>query len=139
MVAAYQGLARKIELGFITSKGNPAKYQGGFAALIEAINSIFDRFLTVIGNIPTPVVVLDKELKVQYMNSVAQEAAGSDFQDKTCKQIFNRDDDGSGTDALRKAVESKSASSGETRAHPRGRDIDITYTAIPMLDNGWKT
>ncbi|MDR0827992.1 MAG: methyl-accepting chemotaxis protein [Desulfovibrio sp.] len=134
ILADYLDLERKIEYGEIAVQNDAGKYSGGFATLVKGTNNILSRFIAVIDSIPTPVVVLDKDLKIQYLNGIAKKTAGNDFRGKTCKQLFNRDDDGSETDALQKAVESKKPSAAETRAHPRGKDIDITYTAIPLLN-----
>jgi methyl-accepting chemotaxis protein len=68
------------------------------------------------------------------MNNAARTAAGEDFQGKTCQQVFRLEDGGSEADALRKAVMSKKPAGNETKAHPQGKDLDVGYMVIPMLD-----
>ncbi|MCC8195155.1 MAG: methyl-accepting chemotaxis protein [Deltaproteobacteria bacterium] len=133
VLSDYQRLEKDIENGRLTSRGEPSQYEGGFATLIQGTNGILDRFLTVLENIPSPVVMLDGTLKASYINTVARDLAGSDYTGKTCFELFARDDFGTGDDALKKAVETKAPASGETRAHPGGVDMDIRYNAIPML------
>ena len=64
--------------------------------------------------------------------------AGDDYSGKSCQQLFGREDYNTETCALRRAVEGRKAFSSETVAHPRGRAIDVSYTAIPMLDSSGK-
>jgi methyl-accepting chemotaxis protein len=130
----YLNLERKIESGAIAEKADAKKYHRGFSVLVEGTNSILACFNTLIDNIPSPVVILNKDTRIEYMNNAAMAAAGSDFKGKTCKQVFNRDDDGSESDALRKAQNTGLPAGGETTAHPRGKEMDISYTAIPIKD-----
>lgn len=132
VLGEYQRLGTDVEYGALETRGDEAKFQGGFATLIKGTNDILDRFLTVIENIPTAVVMLNGELKAVYINKIARTLAGEAYIGKTCFELFARDDFGSPTDALKKAVDSKSPATAETRAHPQGRDMDISYTAIPM-------
>ncbi|MDR2744786.1 MAG: methyl-accepting chemotaxis protein [Desulfovibrio sp.] len=127
-------LEKNIEAGAITRKGDAGKYHGGFSTLLNGINSILTCLNTVIDNIPSPVIILDKEARIEYMNGAAQAVAGSEYHGKTCKQVFNLDDDGTSVDALAKAAASRGPASGETKAHPGGKDMDVSYTVIPMFD-----
>ena len=130
----YQGLEKSVESGNLGAVGNTDKFRGGFATLIRGTNAILGRFLSVLENIPSPVVVLNEDLKASYINTVARKLAGEEYRGKTCFELFARDDFGSNTDALKRAVESKAPASSETRAHPQGKTMDISYTAIPMLN-----
>ncbi len=134
VLSEYQRLEKDVEKGRLASRGEPARYEGGFATLIQGTNGILDRFLTVLENIPSPVIMLDDKLKAAYINTVARDLAGDDYVGKTCFELFARDDSGTNDDALKKAVETKAPASAETRAHPGGVDMDIRYNAIPMLD-----
>ncbi len=131
----YRRLENLVEVGHIGEKGNAKQFEGDFANLINGTNSVLGRLTAIIDSLPSPVVVLDKELRACYLNRVAQTLAGSDFNNKTCHQLFAREDDGSPGDGLRKAHQTKQPASGETVAHPQGKALDITYTAIPMLNN----
>lgn len=130
----YQNLEKDIENGKVTSRNNEAKYKGGFATLIRGTNEILNRFMTVLENIPSPVVMLDKNLKATYINTAARNLAGSSYEGKTCFELFAREDFDSPNDALRKAMQAKAPASGDTIAHPQGKSMDIHYNAIPMLD-----
>jgi methyl-accepting chemotaxis protein len=134
ILADYLLLEKKIESGIINQKADSGKYHGGFSVLVNGTNNILSRLNMVIDSIPSPVVILNKDARIEYMNGASIAVAGSDFQGKFCKQVFNRDDDGTETDALTKAMTTRHPASGETRAHPGGNDLDVSYTAIPFLN-----
>ena len=134
----YQKLEERIEGGELDVKADPNAYKGGFSTLVSGTNAILERFLLVLENIPSPVVVLDKELKTTYLNAVGRNVAGKDYKGKTCKQLMDREDFGTPADALKQAVASLRPASGETAAHPQGSNMEVSYTAIPMLDHHGK-
>ncbi len=129
----YRKVEQDIECGRLNVKGDPGAYKGGFAELMKGTNAIISRFLMIVDNIPTPVVIVDKAARSVYANELARAVAG-DCMGKTCKEIMAREDYGSSSDALRQAMETLRPSSAETVAHPLGKNLDITYTAIPLLD-----
>jgi methyl-accepting chemotaxis protein len=133
MLAEYKRLENEIGHGVLTALGNRGEFKGEFAALIHGTNNILTRFRTVVDSLPSPVIMMDGDTKLRYMNIAGQEVAGSDFQGKVCKQLFNREDDGTPGDALQRAVQTKERATAETRAHPKGATLDISYTAIPLL------
>ncbi|MDR2696062.1 MAG: methyl-accepting chemotaxis protein [Deltaproteobacteria bacterium] len=134
----YQKLERHVEAGELETRGDPAAYRGGFAAMIAGTNSILGRFLHIVESIPSPVVMLDRDLKVTWLNGAGRTVCGADYRGKTCKQIMEREDSGTPNDALHRALESLKPSGGENVARPQGKQMDISYTAIPMLDAGGK-
>ncbi len=134
VLADYTVLADEIGNGKLGVQGDVSKFKGGFATLMSGTNSIIKSFRTIIDNIPSPVVMLGADLKANYINTVAIELAGADYQGKTCKQLFAREDFGSEKDALQVAVNTKRRAAAETKASPQGREMEISYTAIPMLD-----
>ena len=136
IVTEYSGLETDFENGKLNATGDASKFKGEFAELVKGTNSILNRFRMVLENIPSPVVMLDKNLSATYLNNVAKELAGDDYLGKTCQQLFGREDYFTETCALKKAVDTKRPAYGETIAHPQGKQMDISYNAIPMLDAG---
>jgi methyl-accepting chemotaxis protein len=134
MLDEYKRIENEVGHGILTVLGNAGEFRGAFATLINGTNNILTRFRTVVDNIPSPVIMMNSETRLQYMNTVGQELVGSDFRGKFCKQLFDRDDDGTPHDALKKAVQTKQRAAAETQAHPKGVTMDISYTAIPLLD-----
>ncbi|MDR2892731.1 MAG: methyl-accepting chemotaxis protein [Deltaproteobacteria bacterium] len=138
IVREYNELEKRVEVGDFTIQGDVKKFSGDFANIVRGTNNIMARFRTALDNIPSPVIVLNKELKASYLNLVAQELAGPDYRGKTCGELFHREDYGTAADALTKAAQTGVKASAETVAHPRGLNLDISYTAIPLLDSSGK-
>ncbi|MDR1856866.1 MAG: methyl-accepting chemotaxis protein [Desulfovibrio sp.] len=102
--------------------------------IVEGINACIGRLNEIIYEIPSPVIVLDGERKIHYINQAAERVLGTDYMGKVCKQLMNRDDDGTPTDALSIAIREGRPATSETVARPQGKAMDITYTSIPMRD-----
>jgi methyl-accepting chemotaxis protein len=136
IVEKYLDLEAKVKAGLLDTVGDAEKIGGEFAVLIKGTNGIMSGYLNVVDNIPTPVLMLSKDGKAEYLNGKARELAGSEYRGKSVGQLFTREDEGAPEDALRKALESGQAAGAETRVHARGKDMDIAYTAIPILNKG---
>ncbi len=132
IAAEYAGLEQRIEGGYLDVQGDVSKFSGGFATLLQGSNNILRRMGMIFDNIPSPMVMLNKDLKAAYLNASARELAGSDYRGKTCAEMFCREDYGSSSCGLMNAVNTSRISSGETVARPRGKRMDVRYTAIPM-------
>jgi methyl-accepting chemotaxis protein len=74
---------------------------------------------------------MDVERRFIYMNKESRAVCGDDYKGKT--GLMQREDRGTPADASQKAITTLRPASNETRAHPRGKAMDISYTAIPML------
>ena len=135
MLSSYRKLENDIENGELLAKADPGQFEGDFATLIKETNTITGRFSEVLENIPSPVVMLDKGLKATYLNEAARKLAGEGYKGKTCYELFKRDDFDTAQDGLSVAIRTGKPATGETTAHPQGRNMDIRYTAIPMYDS----
>ena len=134
IVREYGSLEERVREGDLNATGDEAKFSGDFATLVKGTNAILGQYRTVLENIPSPVIVLNKDLNALYLNRVARDLAGEDYRGKTCQQLFGREDYMSQACALKKAVDTKKPAHGETTAHPQGKTMDVGYSAIPMLD-----
>ncbi len=130
----YTVLRRSISAGRIENKGDLSKYEGDFKTLMEGTNRIIDSYLAIIENVPSAVVMLNAQQEICYVNAAGRSACGQGFMGKTCKEIMNRDDSGTASDALMKAIQTRKPANGETMAHPQGKDLHIKYFAVPMLN-----
>ena len=131
---SYADIETKIIHGDITAQADPSQFNGEFAGLIQATNGICNHFCRMINGMPSPVIIMNPEHKILFMNQIAQDVAGTDYRNKTCKQMFNRDDDGTPQCALDKAFRTNKPASSETVAHPGGKRMDIVYNSLPLQD-----
>ncbi len=134
MTAEYNRLEKRIEEGYLDIQGDTGKFSGEFANLVQGTNNILKRMALIFNSLPSPMVMLGSDMQAHYMNRAGQDVAGTDYQGKTCKELFAREDFGSSSCGLTNATRSGRPASGETVAHPRGSRMDISYTAIPLND-----
>ncbi|MDR1857796.1 MAG: methyl-accepting chemotaxis protein, partial [Desulfovibrio sp.] len=130
----FDGLTKKIVNGDILASGRDHLYKGGFQQIVKAVNASLKRLTGIIDEIPSPVVVMDVNVKIRYLNKAGQSVVGTDYAGKSCKELFHPDDDGSPTDALAMAIREKRPASAETPTHPAGHTMYVSYSAIPMFD-----
>ncbi len=135
IITEYEELGVKIRNGYLDSYGEAQKFDGDFSTLIKGTNRILDSFKALLENINSPVFVLDKNLKATYANAITRSLVGEDYMGKDCKTLFNNEDDGTTQDAVLIAHRTKRPAANETVTRPQGRQIDVTYSAIPMLSS----
>ncbi|MDR2489125.1 MAG: methyl-accepting chemotaxis protein [Desulfovibrio sp.] len=134
IIAEYRILENNIAAGNLDASGDSAQVSGEFAALVRETNLILERFRVILDSLPSPIVMLGTDLHIRYMNAAARALAGTDYRGKTSADVFRAEDAGTPADALARAAETRRAHRGETRAHPGGKTLDITYAAAPMLN-----
>jgi methyl-accepting chemotaxis protein len=138
IIQEYQTLEKDVTHGALNAVADTGKFTGEFAVLVEKTNAVLLRFRRIVDSIPSPVIMLDQDLKAAFVNAAARELTGDNYRGKTCKELMNRDDSDSAACGLKLAVEGKRPAGGATRIHPQGKDMDVHYTVIPMLDHEGK-
>ena len=134
VITEYENLEKRVETGDIDTKGDDSRFSGEYAHLIRGTNAILEHLLTIIDHIPAPALILDKDLKIRYVNQVARGLLGPDCRGKTDGEVSHREDNGTASCALTRAAATGKPASAETVAHPGGKRMDIGYSAIPMFD-----
>ena len=131
----YAKLEKRVLNGQLDAKLDTGEYKGGFAKLVEDINDVLNRYIMILDTIPTPILVMSKNLRVSYINARGRDFAGSDYKGKPEKTISNRKDADTPADALKKAVATLMPAAAETTAHPRKNvSLYISYANVPFLD-----
>jgi len=130
----YRELERGIEEGQLDAAGDPSHVSGEFADLISGTNAILERFRMVIDSIPAPMVILDTAINVRYMNTRACNLTTTTYKGTAYNDLFRPDDAGHTDCALKQAYASGKSCSADTRIHPGGKDMDISYTSIPVFN-----
>ena len=138
IVTEYAQLEKDVELGRLDSHADASRFKGAYANLVSGTNALLNKYRVILDNIPTPVAILSPDNRAVFLNTQAKSLAGDDYAGKSCKDLFARDDDGSSVCGLRRSLETGKPASGETRAHPKGKDMDVSYSAIPMPDSAGK-
>ncbi|MEW6171644.1 MAG: methyl-accepting chemotaxis protein [Bacillota bacterium] len=124
-------------VGKLDSRGDVEKINTEFQGIIQGMNEIMDTLVSHINAVPVPVMIIDKDFTIQYMNGTGaallaltqQQVVGT-----KCYDHFKTSDCHTTNCACATAMQHGRVTSRETDAHPRGMDLDIAYTGIPVKD-----
>jgi PAS domain S-box-containing protein len=92
---------------------------------------------TIADQLPAPVMAIDRDFGIAYVNEAASRLLGAspaELIGKKCYDLLRTDQCGTPRCACRMAMDSGQVTTQETIAHPQGTKMDIRYTAAPMLD-----
>ncbi|MFA6978884.1 MAG: methyl-accepting chemotaxis protein [Ignavibacteriaceae bacterium] len=117
----------------ITSKDEFGTLATTFNAMAEKI----EMQIKYLDNLPTPVMIIDKEYNVTYMNRKGAEVVGK-TQDgcsaQKCYNLFKTEHCNTPECRLNQAMAQRVTRAGETIARPQGKDVHIMYTGSPVLN-----
>ncbi|NOX18017.1 MAG: HAMP domain-containing protein [Chlorobi bacterium] len=88
--------------------------------------------------LPTPVLVIDKEFNLLYINKVGQELVDKNLkecQKYKCYDLMNADHCKTEDCRLHMAMQDRQTHGSEQIARPNGHKMDIMYTGSPVIDN----
>lgn len=129
----YTGAPLKNEKGEITGV---LEYVENITSIKEVITDANTK-VDYLNNIPTPVMVVDKELNVKFMNPVAAKAVGETPQSvigKKCFNLFKTHDCNTAACKVAQAMNQNGVFTGDTEANLPGGKLPIRYTGAPLKD-----
>ncbi len=112
--------------------------------LAGSFNSMAEKIATQIQyleNIPTPVMIIDNDFNIQFMNKKGAEIVGKNHKEvvgQKCYDNFKTGDCKTENCALYKAMKRDNIFSQETIARPNGYELPILYTGAPVKNRGGK-
>jgi methyl-accepting chemotaxis protein len=123
--------------GRLETRGDMEKFSGDFAKIVKGVNTTIETLVGHINQIPTPVMIIDKDFTIRFMNR-----AGADVIGKPEKQLiggkcydhFKTSDCRTPNCACDKAMKTGSSETSETDAHPGGKELFINYNGVPIKD-----
>ncbi|MBI9071160.1 MAG: HAMP domain-containing protein [Melioribacteraceae bacterium] len=130
-------LAGAVEKGQLTKRADAAKHEGDFREIVSGVNNTLDSFVGFINSIPTPVMLIDKDYNINYMNNVGAEIGGKSPEQligTKCYNHFKTGDCNTEKCACSRAIASSQKSSSETYAKPGNNNLEIAYNAVPTKD-----
>ncbi|WP_457571651.1 methyl-accepting chemotaxis protein [Desulfovulcanus sp.] len=134
MVSEVKTTANEIRHGRLRYRSSAKGFSGEFAGMLEDINSLADVFVNDIDNLPQPVMAIDKDFNVLYLNETGKKLAGSDAEGRKCYEVFKTSDCQTERCACARAMRSLQKVTSETDAHPGGLDLEIEYFGLPICD-----
>jgi methyl-accepting chemotaxis protein len=135
-------LSQTVEDGKLTVRADAAKHSGDFRKIIEAVNSSVGRLVGFLDTMPMPVMVIDNQYNIQYMNQIGAKVGGkmpTEVLGSKCHDHFRTSDCRTEKCACNMAMRDGRSASRETDAHPGSLNLDIAYTGIPLRNSQGQT
>ena len=116
------------------------EYKGDFNEIKNNLNLMIDRVgsqIENLANIPTPVMTVDKEFNITFMNRTGAKLVGLspvECEGKKCYDLFKTLHCRTPECRCGQAMQSGETVTGETVASPAGLDVPIQYTGAPVKD-----
>ncbi len=135
LVNETNSLVKTAVAGRLDKRADHSLFQGEYSNIIKGINRVIDTLVGHIDTIPTPVMIVDKEFNIQYMNKAGVglgDTTNEQLIGKKCSSYFKTshcNTDECGCDA---AMKNDRTVSAETDAHPGAHNLEIAYTGTPM-------
>ncbi|MDF3001250.1 MAG: chemotaxis methyl-accepting receptor [Bacillota bacterium] len=123
--------------GNLLARGDEARYDGGFAKIVSGVNLTLDTLVGYINEMPAPVLIIDREFTVRYINHTGAallEKAQEEVIGEKCWDEFQTSQCHTEKCACFQAMERDERVTEETDAHPCGKDLEIQSTGIPIRD-----
>jgi len=130
-------MVKAAESGRLDIRGNELLFKGSWKALLNGVNNTLDTLVSHIDSMPAPVMIIDKDYTIQYMNKIGADilrTQQSQLIGTKCYDSFKTSDCHTSKCACTRAMREGQKASSETDAHPKGLNLDISYTGIPLKD-----
>ncbi len=128
--------------GKLTTRADATKHQGDFRKIVEGVNRTIGTLVGHLDSMPAPAMIIDRDFTVQYMNTIGAKVGGKSQAQvigTKCYDHFKTEDCKTERCACRNAIVSEQASTSATVARPAvGLQLDISYTGVPVRDEGGK-
>lgn len=128
-----------IQVGKIGSKADSTDFKGSFAELIDRTNVAVGVLRSFINEVPMPIMTMDKNMKIMFMNKAGTELLGKnlgELQKGHCSDFINTGDCKTDRCACTRAMSSKNIEHGTTHVQMPGSDLDIDYIGVPIEKDG---
>lgn len=126
--------------GRLNERADSSAHGGDFATIIDGVNKTIDTLVGHIDALPSPVMIINQDLEIQYINRTGAALAGKSAEELAgtkCYDCFHTDDCNTENCACMKAMSLNEMTVRESVAHLNEKDLEISYTGIPMTgENG---
>ncbi len=104
---------------------------------LDKLREIVEEQHQILDSVPTPVMKIDREFNIEFMNQAGARLVGSTKNaliGKKCYDQFNTEHCNTEKCAVARAIKSDKIVTEETIARPAGKELDIMYTGAPIRD-----
>jgi methyl-accepting chemotaxis protein len=141
LVEETDNLVNAAVAGRLTTRADVSRINSEFRAIPQGINQTLDAVVGLFDSIPNPVMVIDNNYTIQYMNKAGASIGNktpSEVANTKCFDFFKTGDCNTEKCACRRTMNSGANAASETTANPGGKNLDISYSAVPILDRSGK-
>ncbi len=140
MIEDVNRLANAAEEGCFSCRADENRHPGDFGRIIQGFNNTISLFISDFDKLPIPVMRIDKDFNIQYMNRSGAELVGKTQQELVgikCYDVFKTNDCKTPRCACFRAMESEQYQTGETTANPNAHlSMEIQYGGTPAFKDG---
>ncbi len=123
--------------GRLAERADNSRHGGDFAKIINGVNKTIDTLVGHIDALPSPVLILNNEFEIQYINQAGASLTGLSQDELTgtkCYDNLHSDDCATESCACLKAMQEKEMAIRDTVIHLDEKEREISYTGIPLTD-----
>ncbi len=135
LVADAHMLSRAAVEGNVTARADAGRHGGEFRTIVKGVNATLDSLVGFIDIIPLPVMVIDRERTIQYINGAGAAVGGkqpAQLIGSKCHDHFRTSHCATGDCAVLRAMATGKQEQGETVACPAADELAIRYTGMPI-------
>ena len=139
LLADTRKLAQAAMEGRLAERADPSVHQGVFRKLLEGLNQTVATLVGHLDSVPTPAMVIDREMRIRFMNAAGARVLGKrqdEVVGKSCSELLRTGDCNTERCACAVAMRTGSPASSETEAQPGAAKLRIAYTGTPVRDTG---
>lgn len=137
MLDSVEKMGMAISRGDLSNRASAEGLEGGFSELVKGVNLIADDSMQVVEIAPFPVMTIDNDYNVVYMNKAGLDAGGTTLaklMGSKCYDHFKTGDCQTEKCACNQAMKMRENVTEQTDANPAAGAMDIEYTALPNYD-----
>ncbi|HWQ77758.1 MAG TPA: methyl-accepting chemotaxis protein [Anaerovoracaceae bacterium] len=123
--------------GKLHQRAESSLHGGDFAKIINGVNKTIDTLVGHIDALPSPVMILNSDFEIQFVNKAGADAVGlsqEELAGTRCDDNFHIDGFNTENCACLKAMTQGEMAVGETSARLGEKELEISYTGIPLTD-----
>ncbi|MEW6439877.1 MAG: methyl-accepting chemotaxis protein [bacterium] len=134
-------VADRISLGDLRARSNGQDVHPEFRPVLEGLDRVQAAFNDHLDCVPNPLMIVDKEFGVRYMNRKGMDLLGKSADQLAgakCYDQFKTSDCRTQKCACGRAMQEGRLADSVTDAHPLGMDLNIAYSGTPIKDDSGK-
>ncbi len=134
LVQKVEETGREIARGKLRQNMGESEYRGGFLRLVSAFNAVCETYLEAIDNLPQPLLTIDKDFNVLFLNKVGKKLVNDIGEGKKCYDLFNTTDCHTDRCVCNLAMKAGKMEVSNTTASIGSDELEIKYYGLPIRD-----